>query len=36
VDEVLAGKVDRKQGGRLGYYGVARNQTRLVSVVVIV
>ncbi|MGZ2359724.1 hypothetical protein LRE75_23960 [Streptomyces sp. 372A] len=28
VDAALAGKVDKKNGGRLEYYGVARNQTR--------
>ncbi|MGW2180711.1 hypothetical protein ACWCXX_21960 [Streptomyces sp. NPDC001732] len=36
VDTALAGKVDKKNGGRLEYYGVARNGTRLVEVVVIV
>ncbi|MFD6530125.1 hypothetical protein [Streptomyces sp. NPDC060184] len=36
VDAALAGKVDRKSGGRLEYYGVARNGTKLVSIVVIV
>ncbi|MFD5873116.1 hypothetical protein [Streptomyces sp. NPDC060322] len=32
VDAALAGKVDKK----LAYYGVARNQTRLVKIVVVV
>lgn len=36
VDAALAGKVDKKNGGRLEYYGVARNQTKLVEIVVIV
>lgn len=36
VDAALAGKVDRKNGGRVEYYGVARNQTKLVEIVVIV
>ncbi|MFB6507949.1 MULTISPECIES: hypothetical protein [unclassified Streptomyces] len=36
VEAALAGKVDKKNGGRLEYYGVARNGTRLVDVVVIV
>ncbi|MFF8613895.1 hypothetical protein [Streptomyces sp. NPDC015350] len=36
VEAALAGKVDKKNEGRLEYYGVARNGTRLVSVVVIV
>ncbi|MFI8008495.1 hypothetical protein [Streptomyces sp. NPDC086010] len=36
VDAALAGKVDKKSGGRLEYDGVARNRTKLVSIVVIV
>ncbi|MFF1649532.1 hypothetical protein [Streptomyces sp. NPDC058240] len=36
VDAALAGKVDKRSGGRLEYYGVARNNTHLVNVVVIV
>ncbi|RDG37788.1 hypothetical protein DVH02_12755 [Streptomyces corynorhini] len=36
VDAALAGKVDKKSGERLEYYGVARNQTKLVNIVVIV
>ncbi|MFG2430050.1 hypothetical protein [Streptomyces sp. NPDC048590] len=36
VDAALAGKVDKKNGGRLEYYAIARNQTRLVEIVVIV
>ncbi|MET9662500.1 hypothetical protein [Streptomyces sp. NPDC006510] len=36
VDAALAGKVDKKSGGRLEYYGVARSGTRFVEVVVIV
>ncbi|WP_331754235.1 hypothetical protein OHA19_40635 (plasmid) [Streptomyces sp. NBC_00012] len=36
VDAALAGKVDAKSGGRLEYYGVARNGARFVEVVVIV
>ncbi|MFD6423751.1 hypothetical protein [Streptomyces sp. NPDC060198] len=36
VDAPLAGRVDRKSGGRLEYYGVARNGTKLVNIVVIV
>ncbi|MFI9630274.1 hypothetical protein [Streptomyces sp. NPDC052042] len=36
VNAALAGKVDRKNGGRLGYYGVARNGRRMVKIVVIV
>ncbi|MFF8695808.1 hypothetical protein ACF08W_26745 [Streptomyces sp. NPDC015144] len=36
VDAALAGKVDRESGGRLEYYGVARNGARFVNIVVIV
>ncbi|MFF3392294.1 hypothetical protein ACFYW1_15380 [Streptomyces sp. NPDC002669] len=36
VEAALAGKVDKKNGGRLEYHGVARNGTRLVNIVVIV
>ncbi|MFF3122929.1 hypothetical protein ACFVRD_11275 [Streptomyces sp. NPDC057908] len=36
VDAALAGRVDRKSGGRLEYDGVARNGRRLVGIVVIV
>ncbi|HWU05952.1 MAG TPA: hypothetical protein VN520_06090 [Streptomyces sp.] len=36
VDAALAGKVDKKSGGRLEYYRVARNQAKLVNIVVIV
>lgn len=36
INAALAGKVDKKSGGRLEYYGVARHQTRLVDIVVIV
>ncbi|MFD5752459.1 hypothetical protein [Streptomyces sp. NPDC127033] len=36
INAALAGKVDKKNGGRLEYYGVARNQTKLVNIVVIV
>ncbi|MFE3826647.1 hypothetical protein [Streptomyces sp. NPDC059092] len=36
VDAALAGRVDKKSGGRLEYYGVARKQTKLVNIVVIV
>ncbi|MEU9320186.1 hypothetical protein [Streptomyces sp. NPDC048295] len=36
VDATLAGKVDKQGGGRLEYYGVARNGARFVNVVVIV
>ncbi|MGY3676584.1 hypothetical protein [Streptomyces sp. TE33382] len=36
IDAALAGKVDKKSGGRLEYYGVARNSTKLVKIVVIV
>ncbi|MEU1088814.1 hypothetical protein ABZ401_18615 [Streptomyces sp. NPDC005892] len=36
VDAALAGRVDRKSGGRLEYHGVARNRTKLVSIVVVV
>ncbi|MFF8912644.1 hypothetical protein ACF08M_04775 [Streptomyces sp. NPDC015032] len=36
VDAALAGKADKKSGGRLEYYGVARNGARFVKVVVIV
>ncbi|MGW1230352.1 hypothetical protein [Streptomyces sp. NPDC002530] len=36
IDGALAGKVDKKSGGRLEYYGVARNGTRLAKIVVIV
>ncbi|MEV5678496.1 MULTISPECIES: hypothetical protein [unclassified Streptomyces] len=35
-DAALAGKVDKKSGGRLECYGVARNRTKLVTIVVIV
>ncbi|MFE3742568.1 hypothetical protein [Streptomyces sp. NPDC059134] len=36
VNAALAGKVDKKSGVRLEYFGVARNQTKLVNIVVIV
>ncbi|MFJ9033741.1 hypothetical protein ACIRQP_35660 [Streptomyces sp. NPDC102274] len=36
VDAALAGKVDKKNGGRLEYHGVALNNGKRVNIVVIV